>query len=265
MSRVVLHHLTPVGRLPAIEVEGLRTRADLSGLLGPVDAFDEAAPGTFARGKRVTGWLSREHALTQVGALGRGLVSYSVDPARTLAQPASAREADPASAWALARPLSVWLAEGTPPGDLEVHLNLPVRAKHVRIHAPLADDAALGDWAPLVAAIADADRVAAKLVMHMAIAASEADTEGRDFLAACALAWRDEPDGDDLMRRVGLADAEAVLTAVLAEHRAAAPALVARLTVALDDMRMAVSDEDGDGDIGDELLERTGAVLARLA
>ena len=201
MSRVVLHHLTPVGRLPAIEVEGLRTRADLSTLLGPIDAFDEAAPGTFARGKRVTGWFAREHALAQVGALGRGLVTYSVDPARALAQPASAREADPAAAWALARPLAAWLGQGTPPADLEVHVNLPVRAKHVRIHAPLVDDAVLGDWAPLVDAIADSDRVAAKLVMHMAIAASEGDTHGRDFLAACALAWRDEPDGDDLARR----------------------------------------------------------------
>ena len=258
MSRVVVHHLTRVRRLPLIELDGLRTRVDLSGRLGPVDAFDLAAPGTHARGKRVSAWVSEDHARTEVERFGRGRVSFSVDPARVLALPASVREADPERAWDAARPLAAWLAEGPPPADLEVHQNLPVRAKHVRIHAPVVDDAALGDFAPLVAAVADSDRVAAKLLMHLALALAADDLDGPAFLAAAAFAWRDEPDGTDLMRRVGLADTEAVLTAVLAEQRASAPAIVATLTNLLDELRL---EGDEDGDVTGPLLERSGATL----
>ncbi|MEY3020394.1 MAG: hypothetical protein RLZZ272_1378, partial [Actinomycetota bacterium] len=226
MSRVTVHHLTPVRRLPLIELDGLRTRVDLSGRLGPVEAFDLAAPAAFARGKRVSGWWSEEHALAQVATLGRGHVSYSVDPARVLAMRASEREADVERAWATARPLAAWLAEGEAPADLEVHQPLPVRAKHVRLHAPIVDDGSLGDWAPLVAGVSDQDRVAAKLLMHLALGLAADDLDGPAFLAAAAFAWRDEPDAADLSRRVGLADPEAVLTAVLAEQRTSAPAIV---------------------------------------
>ena len=262
MSRVVVHHLTPVRRLPLIELDGLRTRVDLSGRLGPVEAFDLAAPAAFARGKRVSGWWSREHALAQVPSLGRGHVSFSVDPARVLALPASERESDVERAWGLARPLAAWLAEGTPPADLEVHQALPVRAKHVRIHAPVVDDATLGDWAPLVVAIADADRVAAKLLMHLALALAADDLDGPAFLAASAFAWREAPDGPDLSRRVGLADAEAVLTAVLAEQRAGAPAIIASLTNLLDELRL---EADEDGDVTGALYARSEATIDRNA
>lgn len=261
MSRVVVHHLTSVRRLPLIELDGLRTRVDLSDRLGPVEAFDLAAPAAFARGKRVSGWWSEAHARTQVDRLGRGHVSFSVDPARALALTAAAREADVERAWATARPLAAWLAEGEPPADLEVHVPLPVRAKHLRILAPIVDDATLGDWAPLVAAVADSDRVAAKLLMHLALALAD-DLEGPAFLAAAALAWRDEPDASDLSRRVGLADTEAVLTAVLAEHRAAAPAIVATLTTLLDELRL---EGDDDGDVTQALYARSEATIDRNA
>ncbi|MGA1078552.1 MAG: hypothetical protein ACO3VG_06240, partial [Nitriliruptoraceae bacterium] len=64
MDRVTVWHRTAPARLPAIEREGLRTRADLGGTLGPLDAFDAAATGRFARGRRVSGWYER--------AAGRG-------------------------------------------------------------------------------------------------------------------------------------------------------------------------------------------------
>ena len=62
MSRVTVWHRTAPARLPAIEVEGLRTRADLGATLGPLDAFDTAATGRFARGRRVSGWYERSAA-----------------------------------------------------------------------------------------------------------------------------------------------------------------------------------------------------------
>ncbi len=101
MARVTVHHLTRPRRPPLIEEEGLRTRADLSGLYGPPGPFDTAAPGTFAHGKRVSGWLSAEHARAQVAEFGAGYVSYSVDPRKTLAARASTRASvEPAEYWA---------------------------------------------------------------------------------------------------------------------------------------------------------------------
>lgn len=265
MSRVEVHHLTRPHRLPAIELEGLRTRADLSTRLGPIDAFDRAAPGTYANGKRVSAWWSAAHAASRVGTLGAGLVTFTVDPARVLALPAHVREADPAAAWGAARPLSDWLAGGAVPDDLEVHQNLPVRVKHVALRAPLLTDADLGAFAPLVAAIADTDRVAAKLVMHLALAASGGDHEDAAFLAACALAWRDAPDAPDLSRRTDRSDAEAVLTATLTEQRGAAPEATARLTLVLDELRMSSTDEDDEGAVHAALYERSADALARIS
>jgi hypothetical protein len=68
-----------------------------------------------------------------------------------------------------------------------------VRAKLVRIHAPDLSADELGVHAGVVAAVADEDRVAAKLLMHLALAAADGDADGPAFRAACALAWRDEP------------------------------------------------------------------------
>src|SRR5690606_28458958 len=135
----------------------------------------------------------------RTGELGPGLVSYSIDPNKTLAAPAALREdGDVAAYWAAARPLAAWQADGDLPDDLEVHTNVPVRAKYLQLHAPLVGEDELGEYAPLVAAVADEDRLSAKALMHLAVIASDADFESVDFVAACALAWRDEPDPPNL-------------------------------------------------------------------
>lgn len=259
MARVTVYHLTPVRNLPLIEEDGLRTRADLSGRLGPVDDLDQAAPGTYANGKRVTGWLSRDHAGSVTGELGPGLVSYSVDPRKTLAAPASLRDGDPAAYWEAAKPLADWQTEGDPPTDLEVHTNVPVRAKYLQLHAPLVGDEDLGDYAPLVAAIADEDRLSAKALMHLAVIASEADFESTDFVAACALAWRDEQDPPNLVRELIETDPDKVASAALAEHGATAPEVTGKLRQVLDETREWA---DSQGlDHGRGLFARTAAVL----
>jgi len=266
VQRVTLHHRTPAVCLPLIEVDGLRTRVDLSDRLGPVDAFDAAAPGRFARGRRVSGWVSRAHADTLRDVLGPGIVTYSVDPRRTLANRAADRVEDPTGVWSRMRPLSDWLTEaGGPdalPVDLEVHQELPVRAKLVRILAPDPEPEALGEYASLVAAIADTDRVAAKLLMHVALVVADGDGTDAAFLAACALAWRDAEDDRDLGRRVGRADAEAVLEVVLAEHEDTSVGATERLRTVLD----AVAAEAGTSgaDPAEVLMERSEASLARI-
>jgi hypothetical protein len=264
VARVTVFHLTPVRNLPLIEEDGLRTRADLSGRLGSVDAFDQAAPGTYANGKRVTGWLSREHAATRGDELGPGLVSYSVDPRKTLAAPASLREdgGDVAAYWAATKPLAAWQEDGDVPDDLEVHTNVPVRAKYLQLHAPLVDADDLGDYAPLVAAVADEDRLSAKALMHLAVIASDGDFDAPDFVAACALAWRDEPDPADLVRELIETDPDKVASAALAEHGATAPEVTGRLRHVLDETREWA---DAQGiDHGRGLFARTAAVLDEL-
>ena len=262
MARVTVYHLTLPKRLPLIEEDGLRTRADLSGLYGPPSAFDKGAPGVYANGKRVSGWVSLEHARTRVAEFGGGLVSFSVDPARTLADRASVREGDPAAYWGSARPLKEWLAEGELPDDLEVHQNLPVRAKRIQLHAPILAPEELGEYAEVVKAVADEDRLSAKALMHLAVIASDADFDSTDFTAACALAWRDEPDPDRLIRELVEMDPDKVVSAVLAEHTATAPELVARLREVLEETRRW-ADEQG-LDHGQGLFARTAAVLDEL-
>ncbi len=262
MARVTVHHLTPPRRLPLIEEDGLRTRADLSGLYGPPEGIDTTAPGTYAHGKRVSGWLSEEYARAQVDELGAGHVSYTVDPAKTLAAPASLRAGDPTAYWEAAKPLKAWLAEDDVPEDLEVHQNVPVRSKHVTLHAPLLNDEDLGEYAPLVAAVADDDRLSAKALMHLAVIASDADFESTDFLAACALAWRDEPDPPKLVRELIETDPDKVVSAALAEHGAAAPELTVRLREVLDETRQW-SEENG-FDPGQGMFARTAAILDEL-
>lgn len=262
MARVTVYHCTLPKRLPLIEEEGLRTRADLSGLYGPPGELDGAAPGTYANGKRVSGWLSEEHARAQVPHLGGGFVSYTVDPAKTLAAPAATRDGDPHAYWEGARPLRDWLADGEPPEDLEVHQNLPVRAKHLRLHAPILGDEELGDYAPLVAAVADGDRLSAKALMHLTIIASDADFDSPDFAAACALAWRDEPDPERLVRELIGMDPDKVASAALAEHGHLAPDLAVRLRGVLDETR-EWSDENG-LEHGRGLFARTSVILDEL-
>lgn len=263
MERVTVWHRTAPARLPAIEREGLRTRADLGATLGPLDAFDAAATGRFARGRRVSGWLTRDAADARAAALGAALVSFSVDPRRATALPASVREADPAGAWAAARPLAEWLAEGREPADLEVHQDVPVRAKLLRLHAVDVPAAALGPYAPLVTAVADADRLAAKLLVHVLLAVATGEADDPAFLAASVLAWRDEPDDPRLPIEVARADLEAVVEAVLVDEAERAPEAVAVLTAALDALRAEAADA---GVTADELIgERSTRTLERIA
>lgn len=244
MARVTVHHLTLPARLPLIEEQGLRTRADLSTLLGPPTGIDTAAPGLFANGKRVSGYLSLAHAQAHVDEHGPGLVSYSVDPAKTLASPSPLRDGDATAYWEAAKPLSQWLADGDAPDDLEVHTNVGIRAKFLRLQAPLFTDDHLGPYAPLVAAVADTDRLSAKALMHLAIIASDGDFDSHAFNAACALAWRDEPDPDSLTRELVELDPDKIASAALAELGSQAPDAVALLRDALDATR-ELADENG--------------------
>lgn len=267
MDRVTLFHRTRPELLPRIEVEGLRTRVDLSGRLGPIGAFDQAATGRFARGRRVSGWVSRAHADVQQPTLGAGFVSYTVDPRKAFAQPASLREQDPAAAWSAARPLAAWLTDAggdaaALPEDLEVHQELPVRAKLVRILAPTFSATELGVFAPLVDVVADADRVAAKLLVHLGLIASEGDTATPAFRAACAFAWRDEPDSTELATKVARSDAEAVLEAILVAHEPDAPEATAELLAVIDGLRSDA--EASDDDVTGLLLARSELALTRV-
>lgn len=265
MDRVTVFHRTLVVNLPLIEIDGLRTRTDLSERLGPVGPFDAAAPGRFAHGRRVSAWASRAHADTLRDELGDGVVRFTVDPRRALAGLAQDRLADPATAWERMRPLAEWLADaGGPdglPADLEVHQEQPVRAKLLRILAPDAAPPAYGPFAGVVAGVADTDRVAAKLLMHLALAAADGDGRDPAFLAACALAWRDVEDAPDLGRRIARADAEGVLEVVLADQEDGAPEAVARLRDVLDAVRDAAGE---DGDVGERLMDRSEASLTRV-
>ena len=263
MPRVRVYHLTPLRRLPLIEEEGLRTRAALSDLLGPIGELDERAPGTFGHGKRVSAFLELDHARSVKDEHGAGLVSFSVDPTKALAAPASARASgDVAAYWEAARPLRTWLEEDETPADLEVHQNVPVRAKFLSIHAPLVGPDDLGDYAPLVEAVADEDRLSAKALMHLAVIASDADFASPSWFAACALAWRETEDPERLVRELVETDPDKVASAALAEYGTVAPDATARLREVLDETR-AWSDENG-LEHGRGLFARTALVLDQL-
>lgn len=261
MSRVTVHHMTRAERLPLIEVEGLRTRADLSRRLGPPGDEDRAAPGTFAHGRRISSYLDEEHAARLVEEHGPGHVTFTVDPAKALAVPGSARTGDPEAYWGSARPLTEWL-DGDPPDDLEVHQNVPVRAKHLRIHRPLVSDDDLADYAPIVRSVADEDRLMAKALMHLAIIDSEADFRSPAFLAAAALAWRDDPDPDDLSDELFEVGVDRIASAALAEHGAGAPDAVLRLRTVLDETREWAEEQGAEASEG--VLLRSAAILQRL-
>lgn len=238
MDRVTVHHLTRPAHLPLIEMEGLRTRADLSGRFGAPDAEDEAAPGRYAHGRRVSAYLHEGHTRDRVDAHGPGHVTFTVDPGKALGVRGSARTGDHEAYWAAARPLEEWLRGGDPPADLEVHQPVPVRAKHLTIRAALLAEDELGAYAPIVSAIADDDRLLAKAVMHLAIIASEQDFDSTAFNAAVALAWRDEPDPEELGDELHEIGVDKVASTALAEHGAAAPEAASELRRVLAETRV---------------------------
>lgn len=256
-ARVPVHHLTLPRRLPLIEEQGLRTRGELASALGGLTPLDEAARGKFAHGKRVSAWVSLDHARTLVDELGAGHVEWDVDPARAVAAPASLRdEVDAGEYWAATRSLADWLADGDVPDDLEVHVDRGVRAKYLRMMAPLLTEDDLGRWAPLVAEVADEDRLSAKALMHLLVIESDGDFDTEEFAAACALAWRDEQDDDDVVRELLDLDPDKVASGALAMYGAAAPEATERLREVLEETR-EWADENG--------LEHGQAVLARTA
>ncbi len=263
VPRVPVFHLTRPVRLPLIEEQGLRTRADLSGLLGPVDEFDQAAPGTFARGKRVSGYLDRDHAAGHTGDHGVGLVTTTVDPAKALANTVTARaDQDPDAYWAGTRPLATWLAEDDVPADLEVHVNVGVRAKFLQLLAPLVVDDDLGDYAGIVHAAADEDRLSAKALMHLAVIASEGDFDTDVFRAACALAWRDQEDEPGVMAELVDFGPDKIASAALAEFGGDSPEATLRLREVLDETREWA--DDNGLPHGQGILARTALVLDTL-
>jgi hypothetical protein len=258
-GRVTVFHLTRLARLPLIEIEGLRTRADLSDRYGPPGLEDEAAPGRYSNGRRISAYLSEEHARSRSDEHGPGLVSFTVDPKKSIAAPSSARGGDPSAYWEAARGLDEWLTGGDAPDDLEVHQNVPVRTKHLRLHAPIVVDEDLAPFGPVVEAIADIDRLAAKAMMHLLIIASGGQSETPAFRAAAALAWRDEPDpdrlGEELVRRgpAGIAAREVEALETIAPDAAKA------LRDALDDARAWGEAEGFDED--QAVLLRSGITL----
>jgi hypothetical protein len=259
-DRVTVHHLTLPRRLPLIEEQGLRTRGELASTLGGLTELDDAARGKFAHGKRVSAWLSLDHAREQVDEHGAGHVEWDVDPRRAVAAPASSREElDPADYWAATRPLSTWLDEDDVPDDLEVHVDRGVRAKYVRLMAPLVGADDLGEWSPLVDAVADEDRLSAKALMHLLVIDSGGDFDSDSFLAACALAWRDEQDEEDLVRELLDLDPDKVASGALAMYGGDAPEATERLRSVLDETR-AWADENG-VEHGQGVLMRTALVL----
>jgi len=267
VERVTLYHRTGLQHLPLIEAEGLRARIDLSDRLGPLGAFDLAATGRYARGRRISGWPSRQHADACAATFGAGLVSFTVDPRKAVANLSSERERDAEAVWATVRPLAAWLEEAgglvsALPGDLEVNVDLPIRAKLVRMHASELSSADLEPYARLVAEVADADRVAAKLFMHLALAVADGNADTAAYRAACALAWRDAPDDRDLSQRVGRADAEAVLEAVLADIEEDAPEGAAVLVAVLDALRSEA--DAAEVDLAEMMMDRSERSLAGI-
>lgn len=254
--------MTRVRRLPLIEEQGLRTRAELGSALGALEPLDEAARGRFAHGKRVSAWLDEAAARASTAAYGTGHVTFEVDPRKTLAAPASLRaEADDLGAyWDAARPLAEW---DDVPDDLEVHVNRGVRAKHLAIRAPLVDAEDLGRFAPLVEEVADEDRLSAKALMHLLVIACGGDFSGEEFTAAAALAWRDEPDEEGLTRELLATDPDKVAAAAIAMYGAGSVEVTDELRAVLEETR-AWADEHG-AEHGQGLLARTASVLEQLS
>lgn len=194
-------------------------------------------------------------------------MAFTVDPAKALAVPASQRatavdEGRPDRYWAAARPLRDWLDEPEVPQDLEIHQNMPVRVKHVEIRGGLFGAHHLGMFAALVDGLVDDDRLASKALMHLLLVACEGDFDSPAFAAACACAWRDEPDRPSLLRDLVEMDPDKIVSAVLAQQQAQAPDAVALLREVLEATR--TWSQDHDLEPGQGLLEQSGAVLDEL-
>ncbi|MBW3578917.1 MAG: hypothetical protein KY462_14480 [Actinobacteria bacterium] len=259
MARVTVWHLTRLRRLPLIEEQGLRTRADLSDRLGPPGVEDRQAPGTYAHGRRVSAYLSLDHARTHIGEHGRGLITFTVDPAKVIATPGAARDGGAAAYWDAARQLRDWLTQAEPPVDLEVHQNVPVRAKYLRLPGTLLTADELGPYAEIVEAVADTDRLSAKALMHLAIIASDGDDGSHEFATAVALAYRDGPEPQGLVRELVQLGPDKVASAALAEYGSVAPDAAQRLRQTLEATR-GWAEQQG-LEHGQGLLARSAAVV----
>lgn len=260
MARFSLHHLTRCANLPLIEADGLKTRAELTDRFGALSSFDTAATGQYAFGKRVSGFATLAARDANTPVLGGGYVEFDVDPARTLAQQASVTDLE--AYWATARPLAAWLADGDLPDDLDVHTPVAIRAKRLAIKAPRVTDTELDVFAPLVHQVADSDRLSAKALMHLAVIATGDNPDTPVFTAACALAWRDTPDPDALLRELGEYGAARLASAALTEHAQIAPEATAVLRSVLDEVRTWGSENGMEED--EAIRERTITVLAGL-
>jgi hypothetical protein len=260
VARITLHHLTRYANLPLIEADGIKTRAELTDRHGPLTTFDTAATGVYAFGKRVSAYPSKDGALAYTATYGGGYVTFDVDPTKTLAQQATVTDAE--KYWQTARPLSAWLSDGPLPDDLDVHTPVAVRAKRCEIKAPLVTDEELGVYAPLVHAVADTDRLAAKALMHLAVIATGDNPDTPVFAAACALAWRDTQDSDAVLRELAEYGAARLASAALAEHGVKAPDAARQLRDVLDEVRAWGSENGMEED--EAIRERTIDVLAGL-
>lgn len=260
MARYSLHHLTRYTNLPLIEADGLKTRAELSERLGALTPLDTAATGPYAFGKRVSGFVSRDALDAYTPTLGGGYVVFDVDPAKTLAQRATVTDLE--TYWATARPLTLWLAKGPLPNDLAVHTSVAIRAKRLVINAPLTTDTELDVYAPLVHAVADSDRLSAKALMHLAVIAAGENVNTPVFVAACALAWRDTPDPDALLRELAEYGPARLASAALTEHGPKAPEATRILWSVLEEVRTWGSENGMEED--EAIRERTISVLAGL-
>jgi len=253
VARFSLHHLTRYANLPLIEADGLKTRAELTERFGPLTPFDTAATGQY-------GFAACAALDANAPVLGGGYVEFDVDPARTLAQRGSVTDLE--AYWATARPLTAWLADGELPDDLDVHTPVAIRAKRIVIKAPRVTDTELDVYAPLVRAVADTDRLSAKALMHLAVIASVDNPNTPVFAAACALAWRDTPDSDALLRELAEYGAGRLASAALTEHAHIAPEATGVLRDVLEEVRTWGSENGMEED--EAIRERTITVLAGL-
>ncbi len=82
------------------------------------------------------------------------------------------------------------------------------------------------------------------------------------FNAACALAWRDTPDPDDITRELVETDPDKICSAALAEFGTEAPEATTTLRATLEDTR-AWADENG-MTASKGILTRTALILNDL-
>ncbi|HKJ56025.1 MAG TPA: hypothetical protein VJ978_08555 [Nitriliruptoraceae bacterium] len=96
----------------------------------------------------------------------------------------------------------------------------------------------------------------------MAVIASDGDFDSPEFVAACALAWRDTPDPTTLTNELIDFGADKIASAALAEFGADAPEASARLREVLDEAR-EFADDNGI-DHGQGIMGLTAVQLAEI-